>query len=226
MFEDYIERENAIFDALQALVSAGLNFIVVGGYAVSAYKHRFSVDVDIVIKAQDKANFGEVLKKNGFAKTIVKDLDHAYAPEFIRYELKGKLPVGVDLLIGGIGSRTTAASFSFEQLQEHAEKKTVVGTEKEVTVQIPKREILIALKLHSGRLTDFRDIAALAKNIDIDIIEGILWRGKIDVVKENIKKLLLLLDKKEFMDSFKGVFMEKKYDIDSDEIGKLKNLLP
>lgn len=226
MFEDYIERENTIFDALQALVSAGLNFIVVGGYAVSAYKHRFSVDVDIVIKAQDKAKFEEVLKKNGFVKTIVKDLDHVYAPEFIRYELKGKLPVSVDLLIGGIGSRTTGASFSFEQLQEHAEKKKVVGTEKEVTVQIPKREILIALKLHSGRLTDFRDIAALAKNIDIDLIEGILWRGKTDVVKENIKKLILLLDKKEFMDSFKGVFMEKKYDIDSDEIRKLKKLLP
>ena len=226
MFEDYIERENTIFGVLQALVNAGLNFIVVGGYAVSAYKHRFSVDVGIVIRAQDKAKFEEILKKNSLVKTIVKDLDHVYAPEFIRYELKGKLPVSVDLLIGGIGSRTTTASFSFEQLQEHAEKKKVVGTEKEVPVQIPKREILIALKLHSGRLTDFRDIAALAKHIDIDLIESILWRGKTDVVKENIKKLLLLLNKKEFMDSFRGVFMEKKYDIDGNEIRKLKKLLP
>lgn len=225
MFEDYIERENMIFGALQALVNAGLSFIVVGGYAVSAYKHRFSVDIDVVIKLQDKEKFGEVLKKNKFVKTIVKDLGHVHAPEFIRYELEGKLPVSVDLLIGGIGSRTTAASFSFDELQEYVETKKIIGIEKEVIVQIPKREILIALKLHSGRLTDFRDIAALAKNIDVDLIGSVLWRGKTDMVKENLKRLLFLLDKKEFMNSFKGVFMEKKYDIDSNEIRKLKKLI-
>ena len=225
MFDQYIGRENTIFEVLQAFIDASLNFIVVGGYAVSAYKHRFSVDADIVMRIEDKAQFEEILKKKGFIKTIVKDLDHLYAPEFIRYELKGKLPVSIDLLVGGIGSRTTEASFSFEQLKKHTEKKKIIGIEKEVIVQIPKKEILIVLKLHSGRLTDFRDIAALAKNIDFSIIEGIIWQGKIDIVKENIRKLVSLLDKKEFMDSFKGVFMEKKYDIDSEEIKKLKTLL-
>ena len=112
-----------------------------------------------------------------------------------------------------------------EQLKKYAEKKKIVGAEKEVTVQIPKREVLIVLKLHSGRLTDFRDIAALAKNIDCAIIECMIWGGKTEIVKENIKKLLALLDKKEFMDSFKGVFMEKKYDIDSKEIRKLERFL-
>ncbi|MDP3917162.1 MAG: hypothetical protein Q8Q42_02640 [Nanoarchaeota archaeon] len=225
MFENYIERENTIFEILQSFIDARLDYIVVGGYAISAYKHRFSVDADIVLKSEDKSKFEEILKKKGLAKTVVKDLNHLYAPEFIRYELKTKLPISIDLLIDGIGSRTTAASFSFEQLKEHSRKKKIIGTEKEVIAQVPQREVLIVLKLHSGRLTDFRDIATLAKNIDIGIIESMIWQGKIEIVKENIKKLISLLDKKEFMDSFKGVFMEKKYDIDSDEIKKLNRLL-
>ena len=214
MFEDYIERENTIFEILQALIDQGLDFVIVGGYAVSAYKHRFSVDADIVLRAEDKATFEEILKKKGLVKTIVKDLNHLYAPEFIRYELTTKLPVSIDLLIGGIGSRTTAASFSFEQLKEHSEKRKIIGTEKEVIAQVPRREVLIVLKLHSGRLTAFRDIAALAKNINLDLIESMIWRGKKEIVKGNVEKLLSLLEKKGFMDSFKGVFMEKKYDID------------
>ena len=225
MFEDYIERENTIFEILQAFVDADLDFVLVGGYAISAYKHRFSVDADIVMKAKNKPKFEEILEKKGLTKTVVKDLDHLYAPEFVRYELKTKLPVSIDLLVDGIGSRTTAASFSFEQLKKHSEKKKIMGTEKEVIARVPKREVLIVLKLHSGRLTDFRDIVALAKKINFEIIESMIWRGKTEIVKENIAKLISLLDKKEFMDSFKGVFMEKKYDIDSGEIKKLKKLL-
>ena len=193
MFEHYIERENTIFEILQAFVDAELNFVVVGGYAVSAYKHRFSVDVDVVITVEEKTNFEDVLKKKGFVKTIVKDLDHLYASQFIRYEKKSKLPVSVDLLIGGIGSRTTAASFSFEELKLCAEKMKIVGTEKEVVVYIPKKEILIVLKLHSGRLTDFRDIVALTKHIDFDLIKNFIWRGKVEIVKENIEKLISLV---------------------------------
>ena len=224
MFE-LINRENAIFNILQELRDANLDFIVIGGYAVSAYKHRFSIDADIVIKKEDKAKFESVLLKNKFAKTIVKKLDHIYSKEFIRYEIKDKFPVSIDLLIDGAGSRTTNASFSFEQLKKHSETKKIIGTEKEVNVVAPKREVLITLKLHSGRLTDFRDIAALTKNLDFGLINSIIWIGKKDIVKDNIKKLLSLIDDKGFIDSFKGVFVEKKYDIDIEEIKKFKQLL-
>ena len=77
-----VERENTLFDVLQELVRLKLHFILVGGYAVSAYKHRFSVDADLVIKKEDKGEFEEVLRQKGFTRTITKLLDHAYAPEF------------------------------------------------------------------------------------------------------------------------------------------------
>ncbi|MBI4918620.1 hypothetical protein HY837_01720 [archaeon] len=225
MFSAFIDRENKIFEVLQSFVNEKLNFIIIGGYAVSAYKHRFSVDADVVIKKEDKPKFEEVLKNKKFVKTVVKKLDHVYAPEFIRYETKEKLPVSIDLLINGIGSRNTDASFSFEELQSCCESKKIIGKEKEVLALVPKREILIMLKLHSGRLTDFRDVAALCQKIDISLVERFLWRGKKEIVKENIKKLLTLIETRPFIDSFKGVFIEKKYDVDFEQIKQLKNLL-
>lgn len=225
MFDKFINRENTIFEILNKLVNAQLDFIIVGGYAVSAFKHRYSVDADIVIKKEDKEKFESVLKNMKLKKTIVKELDHVYAPEFIRYEIKEGLSVSIDLLIGGLGSRTTDASFSFEQLNGISEKRKIIGTEKEVTVKVPKREILIVTKLHSGRLTDFRDIAALSKNLDFDLIKKFIWRGKKAIVKQNIKKMLSILEDKGFIDSFKGVFVEKKYDVELDEVRKLRRLL-
>ncbi len=135
------------------------------------------------------------------------------------------MPISIDLLIEGIGSRTTDASFSFQQLDENSEYKKIVGVEKEVRVKIPKREILIVLKLHSGRLTDFRDIVALSKNLDMDLIKKFIWRGKNKIVKDNIEKLLSSLEEKGFIDSFKGVFIGKKYDVDLDEVRKFNGLL-
>ena len=101
----------------------------------------------------------------------------------------------------------------------------IIGIEKEITLRVPKKEVLIILKIHSGRLTDFRDVVALSKNLDIGLIKSLIWRGNKDIVKDNIKKLLSLIEKKYFIDSFKGVFVEKKYDIDINSVKKLKALV-
>ena len=221
-----VERENLIFEILQEFMRAELRFVLVGGYAVSAYKHRFSVDADLVLKKDDLEKFEELLRYHKLEKTIVKKLDHVYASEFIRYETKQQPPASFDLLINGLGSRTTYASFSLELLEQHSRKRKVIGTEKEVTLLVPDPEVLIALKIHSGRLTDFRDIVALCHNINLEIVRKLIMVGNTAVVKQNIQKLLGLLERKEFMDSFKGVFMEKKYDVNIKEVQALKGLIP
>jgi len=225
LFESFINRENKIFEVLQEFINSNLTFIVIGGYAVSAFKHRFSVDADVVIKRNDKNEFEEILKKKRFIKTIIKELDHVYSSEFIRYETREKLPVSIDLLIDGVGSRTTNVSFGIKDLEKYSKQRKIKGIEKEVTVLIPEKEILVVLKIHSGRLTDFRDIAALSKNLNENLVKELIWRGKKEIVKNNIKKLLILINKKEFIDSFKGVFAEKKYDLDLESLKRLKHLL-
>lgn len=222
---DLVKRENQIFNVLNEFVKNNLRFIIVGGYAVSAYKHRFSIDADIIVKREDLEKFKEILNKNKFNKTISKELEHVYASEFQRFETKDKPASSIDILIDGIGSRTTDASFSIEQIEKYSKKRKIIGMEKEVIANVPDKEIIIALKIHSGRLTDFRDIVALCQNINLETIKEYTKIGNQKILTGNINKLLDLIEKKEFIDGFKGIFQEKKYDIDINEIKKLKKIL-
>ena len=219
--EELIKKENDIFEILQKFIDSNIDFIVVGGYAVSAFKHRFSVDADIVIKSEDLPNFESILKKESFKKTITKQLENTYSSKFIRYE---KEQASVDILIDALASRTTNASFSYELLFDNSIKKKIIGIEKEIFARIPIKELLVVMKLHSGRLTDFRDIAALAKDTNLELIRKFLFIGNLKQLKENLHKLNNVVNDKNFIDSFKGVFVEKKFDIDIEQVKKISGL--
>jgi hypothetical protein len=219
--EQLIKKENEIFDILQKFIDKDLNFIIVGGYAVSAFKHRFSVDADIVVKSDDLSKFEGILKKTGFKKTIIKQLENVYASKFIRYE---KDQASVDILIDALASRTTNASFSFNIISDNSIKKKITGIEKEVFARIPVKELLIVMKIHSGRLTDFRDIAALAKDSNLQLIKQFLFIGDLKIIHENLHKLNKVVNDKNFIDSFKGVFLEKKFDIDIQQVKRISDL--
>ena len=216
--EELIKKENEIFVILQKLIDSGMDFIIVGGYAVSSFKHRFSVDADIVIKLEDLQRFEGVLRKEGFKKTITKELENVYSSKFIRYE---KEKASVDLLIGALASRSTNASFSYDLIFSNSIKRKIIGIEKEIFARIPIKELLIVTKIHSGRLTDFRDIAALARDTNLDLIRKFLFIGDLKIVNENLQKLNRVVNDKNFVDSFKGVFVEKKFDIDLKQVEKI-----
>ena len=219
--EELIKKENDIFEILQKFIDSNIDFIVVGGYAVSAFKHRFSVDADIVIRLEDLSKFEEILKKNNFKKTIAKQLDNAYSSKFIRYE---KEQASIDILIDALASRTTNSSFSYDLIFKNSIKKKIIGIEKEIFARIPVKELLVVMKLHSGRLTDFRDIAALAKDTNLELIRKFLFIGDLNVLKENLSKLHKVVNDKNFVDSFKGVFIEKKFDVDLEQVERISML--
>ena len=219
--EELIKKENYIFEILKKFIDANLSFIVVGGYAVSAFKHRFSVDADIVIKSEALLNFENALEKAGFKKTIIKSLENAYSSKFIRYE---KEQASVDILIDALASRTTNALFSYNVLFENSIKKRITGIEKEIIARIPVKELLIVMKIHSGRLTDFRDIAALAKDSNLELIKKYLFIGNLKELNKNLSRLNKVVNDKNFVDSFKGVFIEKKFDIDFEQVKRISEL--
>ncbi|HIH17682.1 MAG TPA: nucleotidyltransferase family protein [Nanoarchaeota archaeon] len=218
---DLLKRENQIFDILQKFNDKELEFVVVGGYAVSAFKHRFSVDADVVIKDSSLERFKTLLEKEGFKEAFGKELTGIYSPEFKRYE---KDKVFVDLMVNALVSRTTDAAWSFDLLHKNSVKRKIIGIEKEVTASVPIKELLIAFKIHSGRLTDFRDVAALAKDIDLEKVSAFLFRGDIKAININLKKLNTTVHDKNFVDSFKGVFLEKKFDIDFSQVEKISKM--
>lgn len=214
MTTEFIDRENQIFAILQAFNDADVDYVVVGGYAVSAFQHRFSVDADLVIRDADRAEFAAVLEDRGFVKAVEKELD-AYGGWFVAYEKDRELPIGIDLLVNGLTSRQTGARWGYDYLREHAEAREIEGSERAVTGQVPTRELLIAVKLHSGRLTDVRDVVALAAGADLAAVADHLYRGDEQRLRAVFDDALTTLQGENFADAFKGVFVREELPADT-----------
>ncbi|MEK6983781.1 MAG: hypothetical protein AABX33_04365 [Nanoarchaeota archaeon] len=206
--KSFIERENEIFDILDDFNKASLKYVLIGGYAVSAYMRRFSVDADICIDKRDLSLFKEILKTKHFELVKRRDLEDIYKGSFECYTKKVKLPVTVDLMIGSIVSRQTNNSVSFEKLYKNSAIKKIIGIEKTLSARIPAKEILIALKINSARMTDARDIVALCQNVDFSIVAEFMDNNK--EIRNNLNNLLSYFKSDNFKDAFKGVFSIEK----------------
>lgn len=204
-----VDRENQIFETLQKFKDLGLDFIVVGGYGVSAYQHRFSVDADLIVKEEQLKQFTGILEDLGFERVADKELD-VYGGKYIAYEKDRELPVTIDLLVNSLTCRQTDASWNYQYFQEHSKVRKIKGSEKEVEVSVPEKELLMAVKLHSGRLTDIRDVVVLATNIDTDKVGKHLDRGNKKERLEMLEKVEEVIEGENFEDSFKGVFQQKE----------------
>ncbi len=206
---EFIERENEILKTIKAIADHRLDFVVVGGYAVSALaRHRFSVDCDIVIPKKKLDDFEKILEKEGFEKHIEKaGFDEIYAGEFVSYKKEvSKFPVTIDILVGSLLCRATQASWSFEYIKKHSIVANVLGTEASVSCTIPERELLVAFKIHSGRRVDVRDVVMLRENADLEKVLSHLRKGNAEALKDQIKKTATALEDKNLVDSLKGVF--------------------
>lgn len=210
MIEDMIERENRIFETLQKFREEGLEFILVGGYGISAFSHRFSVDADIVVRESDLDRFTDILKENGFEEAKRKDLESVYGGRFISYKKDRDMPVTLDLLVNSLDCRQTGGSWSYQYLKKNSSTRTVEGSEKSVRAEVPDKELLMSIKLHSARTTDIRDVVALGEGSDFYEVKIHIERGDKAKIKDSLDKVLKELNSDEFKDSFKGVFQESE----------------
>lgn len=205
----FVERENKILKIIQGLVNADIDFIVVGGYAVSSLaRHRFSVDCDIVISKELLDDSEKFLGEQGYKKHIERSgFDEIYAGEFVSYEKRVlDLPVTVDLLVNSLVCRATGASWSYDYIQKHSVEANILGLEASVRCRIPEKELLIAFKIHSGRRADVRDVIMLIENADIEKVLNHIKRGNIDALKNQVRKIIYALDDVNLINSLKGVF--------------------
>ncbi|WP_425433121.1 nucleotidyltransferase domain-containing protein, partial [Haloquadratum walsbyi] len=111
-------RSDALIELLEELTQQDHKYVLVGGYAVSAFNARFSTDLDIVVAPDSKADFVGFLEQQGFEETDSHAKKWFYDTEVIEYEkrLTPQQPIGFDLLVNGLGCRQTEAQWSFDYL--------------------------------------------------------------------------------------------------------------
>lgn len=93
----------------------------------------------------------------------------------------------------------------------------------DLTARIPEPALLFALKLHSGRMADARDLVVVGARAEFDQIERHLRRGDPNALTDRIERVLDVLETDGFEDSFKGVFQQKE--LPSHEIDSLVEFL-
>ncbi|RLG90389.1 MAG: hypothetical protein DRO36_06225 [Candidatus Hecatellales archaeon] len=204
----FVERENEILKTIRAFADAGLDFVVVG-YAVSGLgRHRFSVDLDVVIDEKDLDAFAKILEERGFERHAERaGFDEVYGGRFVSYVKRiDGLPVTADLLVGSLVCRATGASWSYEYIKRHSMVAEVAGIELSARCRVPEKELLIALKIHSGRRADLRDVVVLVEGADVEEIIRHLRRGDLEKLRVQVNSMLEMLSDPRLADSLKSVF--------------------
>jgi len=205
MKQNLADREKECFNFLN-LLPRDRKYVVVGGYAVSSYGFsRFSVDLDIVIPVEELPFFKKLIDKTGFVLYKQK-VDLGYDGRFERYN-KGL--VSIDLLINAIHSRQTEYFYPFDYVFKNSVIREVGGWDPTVKakIRVPMKEMLIALKIHSMRSADKRDIIMLCYKKPEELeVRRHLENCPETKIQGNINELLSVLDNQHFKDSLKGVF--------------------
>jgi len=208
-----LSRENEALAILEKIVKSGLEFTLVGGYAVAARgRHRYSVDCDIVVA--ELGEFQKLLEGQGYQMEKNSNLFHdIYGAESCRFikDIEGN-EIRVDIFVKSLVVRQTSASWSFEYLRRYSSLTNVTGAQKEVQkVMVLEKEILIATKIHSARPQDIRDIVMLATDgkVDWNKVARHAKRDSSDGVKDQIVFILTKLGDPKLSNALKSEFVVK-----------------
>lgn len=202
------ERQAELVDTHRAIQTEELPYVLVGGWAVSAFQTRFTTDIDIVIPKTELDAYDTLLNGLGYSKEFDEDVSNVYEGRIVRYQKAvGDNAVEFDALVGALRCRQTDAEWSYRYLHEHSVVESLEVAE-DLTARIPEPALLFALKLHSGRLADARDLVVVGSEAEFDQIERHIDRGDPDRLAEQIERVLEELESEEFDDSFKGVFRQ------------------
>src|SRR3989338_10592022 len=197
-----LEKEQEVMKILNLFSDKKLDFVVVGGYAISTYKKRFSIDLDVIVEEEELDKFEKILEKEGYALHYEKEIALMYGENFKRFMKKIKnLPIDIDMLINGLVSRTTDATWRLDYIKKNSVKRKLKNSE----FLTPEKELLITIKFHSGRLSDIRDIVALMP-CNKEKLKQHLLNGDVKKLKQSMRKQFSFLNKPQFDDSFKGIF--------------------
>jgi hypothetical protein len=202
------DREQELLTTLDAINDVGLPYVLVGGWAVTAFNQRFSTDVDLVVPEESVDDYESFLLDRDYDRTSEHDTSGTYEGRFIQYSKDVGNPVSIELMVDALRCRQTNAEWSYRYLDQHSQPVTV-GRTLSVDTRIPERDLFLAIKLHSGRFTAARDVVAAAMDADFDRAETHLHRGDPELLSEQLDGISEQLADESFVDAFKGEFQQQ-----------------
>ena len=205
------ERSEALIDVLGDLERSTVDFVLVGGYAVSRSETRFSTDLDLVIAPEDTDTVVTFLEDHDFERKDELEVppeETAYDREIELFERTEGVPhpIGVDLLVNGLGCRQTEAEWSFDYLRDHSSETTISGGTRSTTASVADGEVLVAAKLHSARKTDLADVLAAAPHVDFPTVTSHLHRGDEDALQSQLREAQEFIEDGGLDHRFKSIF--------------------
>jgi hypothetical protein len=209
------ERQSELVDTHRAVQDAELPYVLVGGWAVSAFQTRFTTDIDTVIPATALDEYDSLLRDLGYEKQFEKDVSNEYEGRMIQYTKQvGDNEVKFEALVDAMSCRQTDAEWSYRYLHEHSTVESLDVAE-DLDGRIPEPALLFAMKLHSGRKADTRDLVVISTRAEFDRIERHVHRGDPKKLDGQIEIVLDRLQQDGFKDSFKGVFRQETLPADA-----------
>lgn len=210
--EKLIAREAEVLRILEALHESNQAFTLIGGYAVDAYSPlpRYSVDLDLVIVKQDLGRYSVLFNQHGF-----EDEDAIYENELEGLETRvftkaiAEDVVSIDLFVDGVRCRQTGAVWRRDEISKTSKNLRVVGVNGSAESRVSSREMLISLKLHSGRDPDLRDVAMLSGDADWTIVRTLIGRGSISKLVGQLEHAVKVLSGAGFEGELKSTFGTK-----------------
>ena len=211
---DLIAREAEVIRILKVLSSKSSNFVVIGGYAIGALtSHRFSVDCDIVIDSKGMKEISGVLEKEGYKVLSRVKKQPIYGVKMKKYvKAAGAGKVSVDIFPKEVSCRQTDGTWSVELIVENSTRSRVVGLTDSAEALVPKKELLMAMKLHAGRDTDLRDVTMLSERADWKAVKNFASYGDLNKVKKQIESAIVTISRSDFVSSLKAEFI-LRYDV-------------
>ncbi|EMA23246.1 MULTISPECIES: hypothetical protein [Haloarcula] len=209
------ERQSELVDTHRAVRDAELPYVLVGGWAVSAFQTRFTTDIDTVIPDTALDEYDSLLRDLGYEKQFEKDVSNEYDGRMVQYTKQvGDNEVKFEALVDAMGCRQTDAEWSYRYLHEHSTVESLDVAE-DLDGRIPEPALLFAMKLHSGRKADTRDLVVISTRAEFDRIERHVHRGDPKKLDGQIEIVLDRLQQDGFKDSFKGVFRQETLPADA-----------
>ena len=206
---DLTAREAEVIRILRVLRSHSNKFVVIGGYAVSALgSHRFSVDCDVVVSEKELDSFQKILAKEGYKKEKASGWSKGtHGAKTVRYiKLIGGRRVSVDLYVNAVLCRDTGGEWSHELLLENSAEANVVGATDSTLSVVPRRELLIAMKLHPARDTDLRDIVMLGEEADWTAVANFASTGSRNKIIRQLDSAIRRIESREFPPALRAEF--------------------